>query len=97
MISPNLYGFIFLSHKSQVFPAFVQLRNIINAQFNCDIKCIQTNWGGEFCNVSIFIHTHGIDHRLSCPHTLEQKAFIEHGNHIIIEEGLTLLAHSSIP
>lgn len=59
----------FLSHKSQVFSTFFQFHNMIHTQFNCTTKSLQTDWGGEYRNVLIFLHNHGITHRISCPHT----------------------------
>lgn len=87
----------FLSHKSQVFDAFVQFRTMIHTQFNCLIRSLQTDWGGEYRNVSNFLKTHGILHRVSCPHTHEQNGAVERRNRIIVEKGLTLMAQASIP
>lgn len=47
--------------------------------------------------ISTFLHTHGIDYRLSCPHTPEQNRVVQRRNRIIVEKGLTLLAQSSLP
>lgn len=38
---------------------------MIKTQFECDIKSMQTVWGGEYRNVSTFLKTHGIIH--VCP------------------------------
>ncbi|CAH9104736.1 unnamed protein product, partial [Cuscuta epithymum] len=87
----------FLSHKSQVLSTFIQFRKMIQTQFHSDIKCLQSDWGGEFRNVSVYLQQHGIQHRLSCPYTQEQNGAVERRNRIIVEKGLTLLAHSSLP
>lgn len=87
----------FLSHKSQVFSTFLQFCTMIKNQFSCDIKSLQTDWDGEYRNVSTFLHSNGIMHRLSCPHTHEQNGAVERRNRVIVEKGLTLLAHSSLP
>ncbi|CAN1142265.1 Retrovirus-related Pol polyprotein from transposon RE2 [Linum perenne] len=47
--------------------------------------------------ISSFLHTHGIQHRVSCPHTQEQNGAVERRNRVIVEKGLALLAHSSLP
>ena len=70
---------------------------MIKTQFQCEIKSLQTDWGGEYRNVSQFLHQHGISHRLSCPHTPEQNGVVERRNRVIVEKGLTLLAQSSLP
>lgn len=66
-------------------------------QFSCDIKSLQTDWGGKFQNVSTFVKTLGIIHRVSCPNTQEQNGVVERQNCIIVEKGLKLLAQSSLP
>jgi histone deacetylase 1/2 len=39
----------------------------------------------------------GISHRVSCPHTSQQNGIAERKHHHIVETGLALLAHSSLP
>ncbi|KAI3516852.1 hypothetical protein L1887_15941 [Cichorium endivia] len=87
----------FLSHKSQVYSTFLAFKTMIKTQFSCDIKSVQSDWGGEYQNVSRFLNTHGIEHRVSCPYTQEQNGAIERRNRIVVEKGLTLLAQSSLP
>lgn len=67
----------FLSHKSQVFATFLKFRTMVKTQFSCDIKSLQTDWGGEYHNVSAFLNTHGVIHRVTCPHTHEQNGVVE--------------------
>ncbi|KAL4585655.1 hypothetical protein LXL04_010278 [Taraxacum kok-saghyz] len=87
----------FLSHKSQVFPTFVQFHKMIKNQFSSDIKQIQSDWGGEYRNFTTYLNDHGIGHRVSCPYTQEQNDAVERRNRVIVEKGLSLLAHSSLP
>lgn len=42
-------------------------------QFDKQIKCFQSDWGGEFRSLTPFFEQQGIIHRLSCPHTPEQN------------------------
>lgn len=70
---------------------------MIKTQFSCDIKSLESDWGGEYHIVSTFLKSHRITHRVSCPHTLEQNGAIERQNHIIIKKFLALLAQSSLP
>lgn len=97
MIAQSSFGFIFLSLKSQVFDIFVTFRQMICTQFNCDIKSLQTDWGGEYRTVPTYLQQHGIIHRISYPHTHEHNGAVERCNQIIVENGLTLLAQSSLP
>ena len=70
---------------------------MIATQFNCEIKSLQTDWGGEYRNMSRFLKTHGVIHRVSCPYIQEQNGVVERRNAIIVEKGLTLLDQSSLP
>ncbi|GAA0164558.1 hypothetical protein LIER_20161 [Lithospermum erythrorhizon] len=56
-------------------------------------QILQTDWGGEFRNLS----TLGINHRVSCPHTPEQNGAAERRHKNIVETGLTLFAAASMP
>lgn len=61
------------------------------------IKSIQTDWGGEFRTFTSYLKDNGIGHRVTCPHTSEQNGIIERKHRHIVELGLTLIAHSSMP
>lgn len=87
----------FIHQKSDVLTIFKQFHTMVETQFNVKIKCLQTDWGGEFRNVSSHLQTLGIQHRVSCPHTQEQNGAPERRNRIIVEKGLSLLAHASLP
>lgn len=87
----------FLSHESQVLNFFMHFHQMIKTQFNSNIKTLQSDWGGEYRNLSSYLTTHGISHRVSCPYIQEQNGSVERRNRVILEKGLTLLAHSSLP
>ncbi|CAN1799670.1 Retrovirus-related Pol polyprotein from transposon TNT 1-94, partial [Linum perenne] len=70
---------------------------MVATQFSSTIKSLQTDWGGEFQNVSSLLRSHGIQHRVSCPYTQEQNGAVERQNRVIVEKGLALFAHSSLP
>ena len=44
-----------------------------------------------------FFHNLGISHRVPCPHTHQQNGTAERKHRHIVETGLTLLAHASVP
>jgi histone deacetylase 1/2 len=48
-------------------------------------------------NFILFFHGLGISHRVSCPHTHQQNDTAERKHRHIVEMGLTLLAHASVP
>jgi hypothetical protein len=64
---------------------------------NHKILAIQSDWGGEYEKLNSFFHTTGISHCVSYPHTHQQNGAAEHKHHYIVEMGLTLLAHASMP
>ncbi|KAI3810393.1 hypothetical protein L1987_20005 [Smallanthus sonchifolius] len=66
-------------------------------QFNTKLKCIQSDWGGEFRLLTNLCRNLGIIHRRSCPHTSEQNGIVERRHRHVVETGLSLLAHSSLP
>ncbi|KAL4563108.1 hypothetical protein LXL04_027141 [Taraxacum kok-saghyz] len=60
------------SHKlpfpsSHVLQHVINFRAMVKTQFGCDIKQFQSDWGGEYRTVSKYLHSCGINHRLSCP------------------------------
>lgn len=92
------YIWIFpLKHKSDVYNVFKQFMTTIECQFNTKLKYVQTDWGGEFRNLSHFFNSLGILHRRSCPHTSEQNGLVERRHRHVVETGLTLLSQSGVP
>ncbi|KAD6794413.1 hypothetical protein E3N88_05309 [Mikania micrantha] len=86
-----------LARKSDVYETFKRFLVMVERQFNTKLKTVQTDWGGEFRNLSTFFSSLGIIHRLSCPHTSEQNGFVERRHRHVVETVLTLLAHSNVP
>ncbi|KAJ6733370.1 hypothetical protein OIU74_005177 [Salix koriyanagi] len=77
--------------KSDVFAVFQQFQLLVERQFSCKIKTVQTDWGGEYRKLNSFFKTIGIHHRLICPHTHEQNGTVERRHRHIVETGITLL------
>lgn len=87
----------FLKLKSEVNSVFQAFYTYVQVQLNHKIKALQTDGGGEFRSLHNFFHTHGIRHRLSCPHTSKQNGVVERKHRHILETGLILLDHASMP
>lgn len=87
----------FLKNKSDALSVFKQFKSLVELQFNKKIKAIQTDWGGEFRVFSSFLSELGIVHRLTCSHTHHQNGVVERKHHHIVELGLSLLSHASLP
>jgi histone deacetylase 1/2 len=62
-----------------------------------EILHVQSDWGGEYRNLNTFFHKLGIIHHVACPHTHQQNGAAKHKHRHIVETGLTLLAHASMP
>jgi hypothetical protein len=58
---------------------------------------MQTDWGGEYAKLNLFFKNTGISHHVSCPHAHQQNWSTERKHRHIVEVGLSLLAHASMP
>jgi len=86
-----------LRHKSEVFQRFKGFQNLVERQFGKKIQTMQTDWGGEYQALNSFFKRVGINHHVSCPHAHQQNGSAERKHRHIVEVGLTLLSHSSMP
>jgi transposase InsO family protein len=87
-----------LHHKSDAFQSFVKFKLLVETQFNCKFRQLQSDGGGEYTShqFQIFLIQNDILHRKSCPYTSQQNGLVERKLRHILETGLTLLAHSSL-
>jgi histone deacetylase 1/2 len=86
-----------LKRKSDVEQAFYSFQKHVERLFNSKILAVQSDWGGEYHRLNKFFHDEGILHRVSCPHTSSQNGIAERKHRHIVETGIALLAHSSLP
>ena len=94
------YSWIYpLKLKSEVFATFVTFKKLVENMFSTIIKSFQTDGGGEYINNTFkhFLASHGIHHRFTCPHHPEQNGLAERKHRHLVEIGLTILAHASLP
>jgi hypothetical protein len=53
---------------------FVQFQAHVERLLDTKIKCVQSDWGGEYQKLHTqFFTSLGIAHRVSCPHTHQQN------------------------
>jgi histone deacetylase 1/2 len=71
--------------------------NFIERKFDKKIVTMQTDWDGEYEKLNPFFQKLGITHHVSCPHAHQQNGSVERKHHHIVEVGLALLAHASMP
>jgi histone deacetylase 1/2 len=70
---------------------------MVQRQFNTKILALQSDWGGEYQTLNSFYKRLGISHHVSCPHSHQQNGSAEQKHIHIVEVGLSLLAHASMP
>lgn len=70
---------------------------MVELQLNHKIKSVQSDGAGEFRPFTSFLASHGITHRLICPHTHHQNGTVERKHRHIVKSGLTLLHRASLP
>ncbi|KAG7533403.1 Reverse transcriptase RNA-dependent DNA polymerase [Arabidopsis thaliana x Arabidopsis arenosa] len=86
-----------LKQKSQVKEVFVAFKALVENRFQCKIRTLYSDNGGEFVALRSFLATHGISHLTTPPHMPEHNGISERKHRHIVETGVTLLSHASIP
>jgi hypothetical protein len=77
---------------------FIEFKNHVECLLDRKIKCIQSDWGGEYQKIhKTFFCSMGIAHRTSCAHTRQQNYSGEWKHRHIVETRLALLAHAHVP
>jgi hypothetical protein len=98
MILVNLLGSILSSLNLKFFQKFQDFQTLVERQFNRKILAVQTDWGGgEYQKLNPFFTKLDIAHHVSCPHTHQQNGSAERKHRHIVETGLSLLSHTSMP
>jgi hypothetical protein len=77
-----------------IFPEF---QSLVERMFNHKIISVQSDWGGEYEHLNSLFCQAGIAHQVSCPHTHQQNGAAECKHCHIVDMGLPLLAHASMP
>ncbi|CAJ2671926.1 unnamed protein product, partial [Trifolium pratense] len=86
-----------LKLKSETMSKFIHFKSMVEQQFNCKIKTVQTDGGGEFRPLTKYLTELGVVHRLTCPHTHHQNGLVERKHRHLVETGLTLLSQANLP
>jgi histone deacetylase 1/2 len=86
-----------LKKRSEVYQVFLNFQQLVERKFGRKIITMQTHWGGEYEKLHGFFQTIGITHHVSCPHAHQQNSSAERKHRHIVEVGLALLAHASMP
>jgi hypothetical protein len=86
-----------LKRKSEFFDKFHLFQQHVEMLLDRKIVVVQTNWGGEYQRLNSFFSRIGISHLVSCPHTYQQNEAAERKHRHVVEVGLSLLSHASMP
>jgi hypothetical protein len=86
-----------LKHKSEVFEKFHLFQQHVERLLNGKIVVVQTDWDGQYQRLNLFFSRIGISHLVSCPHTHQQNGAAEQKHRHVVEVGLSLLSHVSMP
>jgi hypothetical protein len=87
-----------MQDRTEVQRIFLQFQAHVERLLDTKIKCVQSDWGGEYQKLhNQFFRSLGISHHVSCPHTHQQNGSAERKHRHIVEIGLALLAHASMP
>ena len=86
-----------LKHKSDVFQKFHEFQALVERLLGHKIITMQKDWGREYQKLHSFFDKIGISHHVSCPHAHQQNGSAERKHRHIVEVGLALLAHASMP
>ena len=86
MILPDLLGFILFFIK-------VKCAKFVEKQFGFPLKILCSDEGGEYKNHPLqhYLHTHGIHHLFSCPHTPSEYGVAERKHLHLTETTISLL------
>ena len=89
----------FLREKSEAFKNFVKFKALAKNQSRCTLKILRTDRGGEFTSRQFdsFCNTHGIQHKLTVPYTLQQNGVSKRKNRAIIKKATCLLNGRGLP
>lgn len=58
---------------------------------------MQSDWGGGYRNVFAYLNNNGISHRVFFPHRHEHNGNTERKHRHVVDTGLALLKHASLP
>jgi hypothetical protein len=92
------FTWIYLLHaKSEVFKYFLEFQRLVEQQFDRKIIAVQSDWGEEYEKLNSSFRNIGISHQVSCPHTHQQNGVAKRKHRYVVEMGLALLTHASMP
>jgi len=86
-----------LTRKSEVLDVFQRYKSIVENYFNQRIVTLYSDNRGEYSALKAFLSKTGITHLTKPPHTPELNGYSERRHRHIVETGIALLTHASLP
>ena len=88
-----------LPSKDRVFDAFKNFEAYISNHFNCKLKVLRTDNGGEYMSKTFQEHLtkHSILHQTSCSYNPQQNGIAERKNRHLMEVTWSIMFHMSVP
>ena len=86
-----------LKNKSDVHDVFKRFKLLVEIFFRHPIVSFYSDNGGEFIALKQTLASHGISHFTTPSHTPEHNGVSERRHRHIVETGLSLLTHASMP
>ena len=80
-----------------MYDVFVHFKALVKNQFKHRIVTLYSDNGGKYQTLDNFRSTNGISHLTTPPYTLEHNGISERRHCHIVEIGLSLLTHASMP
>ena len=76
-----------IKHKSDTYEKFKEFERLVHNKFNCSMKVLPTDNGGEYCNTDMqnYMRKIGIKHETTAPYTPQQNGRSERDNRTIVE------------
>jgi hypothetical protein len=92
------YSWVFsITCKSDVYNTFTKFKLLVENFFQSKIKSVQTDGGGGFIHVQTYLSSNGISYQQTYRRTHHQNGSVERKIRHIVDFGLALLSHSSLP
>ena len=93
----DLSKFSWLVHNSNNYNAFLNFKLQVESLFDRMIKKPANWWRHRIFTFWVLLEANGIAHRVSYPYTPKQNGTAEWKHCPVVETGLTLKVHASIP
>ena len=84
-----------LHSKDEALDKFKIYKTGVELQLNNSVKCLRTDWGGEYMNIRYF-QSVGIIHETTAPYTPQQNGVAERKNRVLKEMVNSMLSYSGL-